>query len=84
MKAKFRNEWYIDSEIIVFDDNEKFSYPKTFKELSQCDNVIIGKKSDDNDKPGTRYVQIDKKIYKVTPEKVYHPSVGVMHVLKVN
>jgi len=58
MKAKIKDLWNTDREIITFDVSE-FECPSSFRELEKCDNVIVGEKIDEDRRCKTRYVQID-------------------------
>ncbi len=82
MKATINYLWQTGREIICF-DNSEFERPQNFRELKKCENVIVGEKIDDDPRCKTREVLIDDKIYYVMPNRVNHPSGGLMYILEV-
>ena len=77
MKATINRLWETDRELIGFDGNE-FERPRTFVELKECTNVLIGDKV-----PGTkmREVLIDNTFVLVEQRKVMHPASGFAMII---
>jgi hypothetical protein len=81
MKATIQFLWDTGRQIISF-DNSELDRPVTFSDLKKCDNVIIGKKIDDDPRCKDRVVLIDNDIYVVSPSSAKHVG-GTVRFLEI-
>ena len=82
MKATISDLWETGRRILSF-DNSEYERPQNFKDLKQCDNVLIGDKIYNDSHCKIREVLIDNSIVLVEPNKVCHPCGGTMYILEV-